>query len=162
MSVKVRRRDFLKLLGGVGVVAAAGGLLPPLVRYVTPPILKGEMPRSLLVWGDCRTPVKASELKPNTNYIFYYPLVDTPNILLKLESPDGKPIRIPEVKVPANMNAALEPPAWLDGSVDEGELAIIQKIATSATFYTYPGGVGKDKNIIAYSAICQHLGCPFP
>jgi Rieske Fe-S protein len=162
MAVRVRRRDFLKLLGGVGVLTAAGGLVPPIVRYVVPPILRGEMPRSQLVWEDCRTPVKASELKPNRNYVFYYPLVDTPNILVKLETPDGRPVRVPEVRVPATMTAALEPPAWLDGSVDEAELKVTEEIAQSATFYTYPAGVGRDGNIVAYSAICQHLGCPFP
>lgn len=161
MAMKVRRRDFLKLVGTVGVASAALGLVPPLVRYVLPPVMKGEMPRSQLVWEDC-SPVKASELKPNVNYVFYYPLIDTVNILVKLETPDGRPIRIPKVRVPGDMNPLVQPPAWLDGVLTQEELEAALRVATSGVTYEYPGGVGPDGNIVAFSAICQHLGCPFP
>ena len=161
MAMKVRRRDFLKLVGTVGVAGAALGLAPPIVRYVLPPVLKGEMPRSQLVWEDC-SPVKASELKPNVNYVFYYPLIDTVNILIKLETPDGKPVKIPSARVPGDMNPLVQPPAWLDGVITQDELEAALRTATSGVTYEYPAGVGPDGNIIAYSAICQHLGCPFP
>lgn len=161
MTVKIRRRDFLKLVGSVGVASAMLGLVPPVIRYVVPPVLRGEMPRSQLVWEDC-TPVKASELKPNVNYVFYYPLIDTVNILLKLETPDGRPIKIPSVRVPGDLNPLGEPPAWLDGVLTQDELEATMRAATSGVVYEYPPGVGPDGNIVAYSAICQHLGCPFP
>jgi len=34
-------------------------------------------------------------------------------------------------------------------------------LATGST-YDFPGGVGPYKSIVAYSAICQHLGCQPP
>ena len=134
MTVKIRRRDFLKLVGSVGVASAMLGLVPPVIRYVVPPVLRGEMPRSQLVWEDC-TPVKASELKPNVNYVFYYPLIDTVNILLKLETPDGRPIKIPSVRVPGDLNPLGEPPAWLDGVLTQDELEATMRAATSGVVY---------------------------
>ncbi|MCE4604132.1 MAG: Rieske 2Fe-2S domain-containing protein [Aeropyrum sp.] len=160
MPVKVRRRDFLKMVGAGGVAATLLGIAPPIIRYIVPPVLRGEMPRSQLVWEDC-SPVKASELEPNTHYLFYYPLVDTINVVLKLVTPSGKPIRIPEMRVPTQMDPAYEPPAWLDAELSEEEIKRLENFS-KGSFYTYPPGVGPDGNIVAYNLICQHLGCPYP
>ena len=68
-------------------------------------------------------PLKASSLKPLTNYVFHYPFVATPVFLLDL----GKPAT-PQ----------------------------IAEHARSETAIPWPGGVGPQRSIVAYSAICAH------
>lgn len=77
--------------------------------------------RALLTneYGD---PLKASQLRAQTNYVFHYPFEATPVFLLKL-----------------------------------GEPALPQALSTkSRDSYTWPGGVGPARNIVAFSAICAH------
>jgi Rieske Fe-S protein len=77
--------------------------------------------RALLTneYGD---PLKASQLRAQTNYVFHYPFEATPVFLLKL-----------------------------------GEPALPQALSTkSRDSYTWPGGVGPGRNIVAFSAICAH------
>jgi arsenite oxidase small subunit len=67
-------------------------------------------------------PIKASSLKPKTNYIFHYPFASTPVFLLDL-----------------------------------GKSAPAATLSTEAKAeYAWPGGVGKAKSIVAFSAICAH------
>jgi arsenite oxidase small subunit len=67
-------------------------------------------------------PLKASMLKPQTNYVFHYPFEATPVFLLDL----GKP-------------------------------ALPQKLSTKQQAqYAWPGGVGKNRSVVAFSAICAH------
>ncbi len=67
-------------------------------------------------------PLKASNLKPQTNYVFHYPFEATPVFLLDL----GKP-------------------------------ALPQRLVTKAQAdYAWPGGVGKNRSVVAFSAICAH------
>lgn len=66
--------------------------------------------------------IKASSLKPRTNYIFHYPFEGTPVFLLDL----GKAVA----------GKALE-------TRDKAQ-------------YQWPGGVGKARSIVAFSAICAH------
>jgi Rieske Fe-S protein len=78
-------------------------------------------PRAILVTpeGD---PFRASDLKPQTNYVFLYPFEATPVFLLDL----GKP-------------------------------ALPQSLSTrSRDSYAWPGGVGPNRSIVAFSAICAH------
>jgi len=66
--------------------------------------------------------VRASELKPQTNYVFHYPFEATPVFLLDL----GKPVASHALSTP-----------------DQGA-------------YSWPGGVGRKRSIVAFSAICAH------
>jgi len=67
-------------------------------------------------------PLKASSLKPQTNYVFHYPFEATPAFLLDL----GKP-------------------------------ASPQSLSTrSRDAYAWPGGVGPQRSVVAFSAICAH------
>ncbi|HEY8359910.1 MAG TPA: (2Fe-2S)-binding protein, partial [Ramlibacter sp.] len=67
-------------------------------------------------------PLRASQLLPQTNYVFHYPFEATPVFLLDL----GKPAA---------------PQA----------LSTEQKDA-----YSWPGGVGRNRSVVAFSAICAH------
>jgi arsenite oxidase small subunit len=66
--------------------------------------------------------LRASELKPQTNYVFHYPFEATPVFLLDL----GKPVAPHALSTP-----------------DRGA-------------YSWPGGVGRKRSIVAFSAICAH------
>ncbi len=77
--------------------------------------------RALLI-AEGGEPLKASRLKPLTNYLFHYPFEATPVFLLDL----GKP-------------------------------AMPQALSTrSRDAYAWPGGVGANRSVVAYSAICAH------
>jgi arsenite oxidase small subunit len=80
-----------------------------------------EYPAALLV-NERGDPLKASSLKPLTNYVFHYPYEATPVFLLDL----GKPVRA-QVLTMKNRDS-----------------------------YEWPGGVGAQRSIVAYSAICAH------
>ncbi|BCU71493.1 hypothetical protein KN1_27900 [Stygiolobus caldivivus] len=67
--------------------------------------------------------------------LFSYPLKDEINFLLNLGDKDGKPVEIPATTV---------------------------IVPQTGDKYQFPGGVGPNKSIVAYSAICQHLGCEPP
>jgi arsenite oxidase small subunit len=67
-------------------------------------------------------PLKASQLKPQVNYVFHYPFEATPVFLLDL----GK------------------------------SLAPTTLSTRDRNSYSWPGGVGRNRSIVAYSAICAH------
>lgn len=77
--------------------------------------------RALLVDGR-GDPLRASQLKPQTNYVFHYPYVATPVFLLDL----GQPVA--------------------------GHALSTQQHDA----YRWPGGVGRNRSIVAFSAICAH------
>ncbi len=75
-----------------------------------------------LLTDELGDPIRASQLKAQTNYVFHYPFEATPVFLLNL----GKP-------------------------------AVPQPLSTKAKdSYVWPGGVGPQRNIVAFSAICAH------
>ena len=103
------RRDFLKLLlvgGFVSIVAALASVFR-FLAYVPSP--SGTETTTQLSWPRVRI-VNAKSLEMLKPISFNYPLVDTPNVLVKL------------------------------GAKAEN-------------------GVGDEGDIVAYSGICQHLGC---
>lgn len=114
--MSLRRREFLESCAGLGGAAALGGLAQ--VWASSSPKLYA---RSKLVdaKGDS---VKARSLAPETSYVFPYPYVSTPCLLLKLARP----------VVPATLRRE-------DG-----------------TDYNWNGGVGPERKIVAFSAICAH------
>ena len=155
----VSRRDFLKVLGVAGLAGVAGGLAPPIIRYIMPPIPEQHpFPRTKLVWED-GSPVKASELEVNTIYIFSYPLVNTPNFLLNLGDENGNPVTIPEAEIPLMMDPLNEESGLFKKTGNRVEIGKIPGIGGT---YKFPGGVGPNNSIVAYSAICQHFACYYP
>jgi len=67
--------------------------------------------------------------------MFNYPLNNEPNYLLNLGNDSNQPVEIPATTV---------------------------SIPATGQSYTFPGGVGPNKSIVAYSALCEHLGCTYP
>ena len=108
------RRDFLDCGVGAATVLASGLVLsadakPKLYAKTLLTTAQGE-------------PLRASSLKPRTNYLFNYPFEGTPAFLLDLA----------QVVAPKALQSA-------------------DKMG-----YQWPGGVGKGKSLVAFSAICAH------
>jgi len=157
-SPRMSRRDFIKLLGASGFILAASSALP-VVRMVMPEIPKPaaeKPPRSQLVWED-GSPVLASELEVNKAYVFNYPMVDTPSLLINLGDENGNPVSIPPMEIPLVMEPLGTPPKLpTDDALQE-----VQQ-AGRGTFYPFPGGVGPNQSIVAYNSVCQHFSCMYP
>ncbi len=131
------RRNFLKGLALLSTLAIAGMGLDAAFRVLSPPPLGISSFPTLLLVDSNGNPIKASDLPINSPSVlqFNYPLQNTPNFLLNIGDSSGKPIAIQatEVTIPA----------------------------TGQKYTSFPG-VGPNGSIVAYSAICQHLGCIFP
>lgn len=119
--MKICRRDILKsfAIGAGGI--AIGKPFDLLEAIASESLVKKEYNKVLLTTEN-KEPLKASSLKKNENYLFFYPYHNTPVLLL-------------------NLNEAIEP---LEIELGSGRL------------YAHPGGVGADKSIAAYAAICTH------
>ena len=135
-SIDEARRRFLKLMLYIAGASAVAGLLKGLEVLIPPTIGTSQFPRLLLVDVSGR-PIKASEIPVNGRLIglFNYPLGNEPNILLNLGDESGRPVAVPPTSVIIPQNGVA---------------------------YEFPGGVGPYRSIVAYSAVCQHLGCTFP
>ncbi|AEA13537.1 Rieske (2Fe-2S) domain protein [Thermoproteus uzoniensis 768-20] len=131
------RRNFLKAVIFISGAAVVLGTLRGL-EYLFPPELgSSAFPRLLLV-DENGNPIKASQLPVNaqpTIAIFPYPLSNEPNFLLNLGDENNQPVEVPPTTVVIPQNGVK---------------------------YQFPGGVGPHKSIVAFSALCQHLGCTFP
>lgn len=127
------RRAFLKgLLVGIGVLAVASAV--PIITSLNPQQVKlSKFPWMIILNSDGQ-PLTASSLQVNDPRIllFQYPLLGDINFLINMGDENNNPVPIPPtyVTIPENGNK-----------------------------YYFPGGVGPNKSIVAYSAICQHLGC---
>jgi Rieske Fe-S protein len=132
-DVDETRRNILKLAGVGALVLAGGGLGAAAIQYVQPP----------------------------TVGLTSYPKV-------QLIDADGKPLTVDatmsEYNVTTNdlfiFNYPLrnEPNFFLN-------LNTVNNQAPSSSNpgkWNAPGGIGPNGSIVAYSAICQHLGCPAP
>jgi Rieske Fe-S protein len=111
------RRTFLESCSAAAACVPAAAAFPALAADAKP----RSYARALLVDEQGR-PLKASSLKPQTNYVFHYPFEATPVFLLEL----GKPAA-PRSLTTKDRDA-----------------------------YAWPGGVGPQRSIVAYSAICAH------
>jgi len=115
----MKRRDFVKLCAGTIALV-----------YAKPQLLAANNSdiklynRVLLTTADGK-PLSASSLKPEESYIFNYPYVSTPCLLLNL----GKPVKAKTLS---------------SGS------------GKSPAAISWPGGVGKQESVLAFSAICTH------
>jgi len=112
------RRGFVKACSAVAALAAASS-----GRLAQPALAVEDAPRLKLV-DKTGKPIKAGALELHTNYIFLYPYVSTPCLLLRLS---------------------------------EATPRAVEKTDREKGAYTWPGGVGKDGAVVAYSAICAHL-----
>jgi Rieske Fe-S protein len=111
------RRSFLGTCATQAACASTLAALPAFAADAAPKAYA----KALLV-DEQNRPLKASALKPRTNYVFHYPFEATPVFLLDL-----------------------------------GRAAAPQKLSTKdRAAYAWPGGVGKARSIVAYSAICAH------
>jgi arsenite oxidase small subunit len=117
VSADTSRRGFVKACGAVAALAAASS-----GRLAQPAFALENAPRLKLV-DKTGKPIKAGALDVHKNYVFLYPYVSTPCLLLRLEA-----------ATPRN---------------------VARKDAQGAR-YTWPGGVGRDGAVVAYSAICAH------
>jgi arsenite oxidase small subunit len=112
------RRSFIESCAAHATcISAAAAALPAFAEDAQPKAYT----KALLV-DDTGRPLKASSLKPRSNYVFHYPFEATPAFLLDL----GKP-------------------------------ATPQTLSTrNKETYAWPGGVGPNRSIVAFSAICAH------
>lgn len=156
-KLRIDRRGFLKIAAFTGVVGTVAGFGYPVYKYLSPPQQETQMPRSLLV-DENGNPIKASELEVNKMYLFNYPLVNTPNILINLGDENGNPVKVEPLRIPLNMEPLNEPSYIVGGQTEN----LAEHVPATAQLYEFPGGVGPSQSIVAYSAICQHLGCVYP
>ncbi|WP_373000213.1 Rieske 2Fe-2S domain-containing protein [Sulfurimonas sp.] len=122
------RRNFLKIAG----VGAAIAIAPSTITgrlYASEGALFQSYEKVQLVDANGK-PIKASSLKQETNYVFNYPFVGTPSILLDLGEQTAENVTLKS---------------------EDGEE------------YLWKSGVGANRSIVAYSAICSHqLAHPTP
>jgi len=130
------RRNFLRAMVAVAGLSVVVGMLRGLEVLMPPEISVSGFPRLLLV-DENGNPIKASSIPVNGKQIalFPYPLSNEPNMLLNLGDEGGRPVEVPPTTVVVPQNGVS---------------------------YEFPGGVGPSRSIVAYSALCQHLGCTFP
>ena len=122
------RRNFLRIAG----VGAAMAIAPSTIvgrLYASEGALFQSYEKVQLVDAE-GNPIKSSALKKETNYVFNYPFVGTPSILLDLGEKTAENITLKS---------------------EDGEE------------YLWKSGVGVNRSIVAYSAICSHqLAHPTP
>jgi len=130
------KRAFLKgLLIGIGVVAVASAI--PLINSLNPQeIYLKNFPWMIIVDSN-GNPIQASKIPVNDPSIllFEYPMLGDLTFLLNMGDENNNPVAVPATDV---------------------------LIPATGTKYKFPGGVGPHNSIVAYSAICQHLGCVPP
>ena len=132
------KRNFLKAMIVVSAGAAVVGVLKGVVQNVISPSAGlSSFPTLTLVDDVTGQPIHTSDIKVNSTkaYIFYYPLDNDPNFLIRIGDTNNNDVRI------SPSNVAIP--------------------ATGGTFMS-PGGVGPYGSIVSFSAICQHLGCVPP
>jgi Rieske Fe-S protein len=133
-DVDETKRNVLKLLAVAGIVGAGvGGLVGGTLQYVQPPTVGlTSFPVTALVDVD-GAPLTTAKVEAEYN-------VTTSDLFLFNYPLRNEPnfllnLAPPNGQAPSDSN----PGAW-----------------------NVPGGIGTNKSIVAFSAICQHLGCPAP
>ncbi|AWR96313.1 Rieske 2Fe-2S domain-containing protein [Acidianus sulfidivorans JP7] len=130
------RRAFLKgILIGIGVFTVASAI--PLVTSLNPQEVSIKKFPWMIIVDSNGNPIQASTLPVNdpTIILFQYPLLGDITFLINMGDENNKPVAIPPTDV---------------------------VIPQTGKTYHFPGGVGPYNSIVAYSAICQHLGCTPP
>lgn len=131
------KRKFLKIMALASTLAVAGLSIDTAIRVLSPPPLGISRFPSLLLVDSTGSPIKASSLPVNNPSAlqFNYPLQNTPNFLINIGDQSGNPVEIKQVEV---------------------------TIPATGEKYSSLPGVGPNGSIVAFNAICQHLGCIFP
>jgi Rieske Fe-S protein len=132
-DVDETRRNILKLAGVGALVLAGGGLGAAAIQYVQPPAVG----------------------------LTSYPKVQLVDV-------SGKALTVTAVEKEYNVTTnslfifnyplANEPNFFLNLTPANG----LTPSASNPGAWNVPGGIGTNNSIVAYSAICQHLGCPAP
>jgi Rieske Fe-S protein len=132
-DVDETRRNVLKLAGVGALVLAAGGLGAASLQYAQPP----------------------------TVGLASYPKT-------QLVDADGKPLTIAAAELEYNVTTSdlflfnyplrNEPNFFLNLAPANGQAPS----ASNPGAWNVPGGIGTHGSLVAFSAICQHLGCPAP
>ncbi len=132
-DVDETRRNVLKLAGVGAMILAGGGLGAAAIQYVQPPSVG----------------------------LTSYPKV-------QLIDADGKPLTVAGVESEYNVTQSSlllfnyplrnEPNFFLNLAPANGQ----KPTPSNYGAWNVPGGVGTNGTIVAFSAICQHLGCPAP
>ena len=87
------RRNFLRVAGATGMLVAVAPSTITGRLYASEGILFQAYERVQLVDGS-GAPIKASALKKETNYVFNYPYVSTPALLLDLEDATAQDVKL--------------------------------------------------------------------
>ncbi len=123
------RRNFLKVVGATGAFIAVNPSTIQNELFANTGAMFRAYERVQLLDG-AGAPIKISQLKKEMNYVFNYPHVSTPAILLNLDESTAKDVKL---------------------TSETGEE------------YVWESGIGKDRTVVAYSAICSHqLAHPTP
>ncbi len=133
-DVDETKRNVLKLLAVAGIVGAgAGGLVGGTLQYVQPPVV-----------GISSYPVTQ--------------LLDVDGTALTVDKVQNEyNVRTGELYL-FNYPLRNEPNFLLNLAPPDGD----QPSASNPGAWNVPYGIGDHGSIVAYSAICQHLGCPAP
>jgi len=130
------KRAFLKgILIGIGAAAVLSAI--PVISYLNQPEISLKQFPWVIIVDSSGNPIKTSQIPVNNPEIllFEYPMQGDITFLLNLGDDNDNPIKIPPTTV---------------------------VIPENGKTYTFPGGVGPNNSIVAFSAICQHLGCTPP
>jgi Rieske Fe-S protein len=138
----------IKLVAVAGLLGGGGGLVAGAIQYAQPPVIGvSQAPTTALLDVD-GSPLTVGNVQKEYSQstlellLFAYPLRNEPNFLLNLAPPDGS--SPPTVKNPLQKYADESNPNP-GNTVD----------------YTVQQ-TGQKVPLVAFSAICQHLGCPAP
>jgi arsenite oxidase small subunit len=158
-----KRRKFIEICVAAGSACAVGGACGAAQPAETTPgkaaarvalSVTRKYARVKLVDADGKA-IKARSLKANHNYVFHYPYESTPCFLLNLDQP------LPPMAADAETAAPARDAE--DGKGTRGTKGTTGAKATRDAKDTkvvgasaWPGGVGANKAIVAYSAICAH------
>ena len=137
-EVDETKRNVLKLAAVAGILGiGVGGAIGGAIQYAQPPVVG----------------------------LSSYPKV-------QLLDTDGSPLTVATVESEYNVETAElllfyypltnEPNFLLNLAPKSGAPDGTGPSASNPGYYDAPGGIGSNGSIVAYSAICQHLGCPAP
>jgi Rieske Fe-S protein len=142
-DVDETKRNILKLAAVAGVLGVGGGAIGGALQYVLPPVVGiGSYPRTQLfdTDGGALTIDKVAGLATTSPpYQGRYNVTTTDDILFDYPLTN-------------------EPNFFLNLYPANGEAPS----ASNPGAANVPGGIGPNGSIVAYSAICQHLGCVAP
>jgi arsenite oxidase small subunit len=134
----VNRRGFVKTCSATAALAAASA-----ARLVQPAFALADAPKVKLV-DKLGKPIKAGALRVHENYVFAYPYVSTPCLLLRLGSATPRKLERKDAK-----DAAY---AWPGGVSNDGAVVAYSAICTHAFSYD-----SRATSFLTYSVDPSHL-----